>query len=313
MYPQPVATRSRARRGMAWKLQGADPLDILVVTVAQYARPGAGRDGGSAGRARGGGRSATSAAGESASGLPGRDHHRISVPAGPLRISPPDRGRPADRPAARADATFCARPRSTTENTGEKLVHWQRRLLARYSRNLARMTGARCAASSISRWRRVRSWTTTTAGKFGRSAEPLSARSKSGERLETVNLSGEEVWLNTKRIRMRRRLPRPKQRFAATGLKPRKKEKFPASGPSQLNGTMHLLVSARGSGDRETTAASSRRKAKSILSEERARVEPFTTSCSTASISARRSATGTRGRSTCASQNASRARSARWW
>ena len=33
----------------------------------------------------------------------------------------------------------------------------------------------------------------------------------------TVEISGDEIWLNTKRIRLRRRLPRPKQRLRPVG------------------------------------------------------------------------------------------------
>jgi hypothetical protein len=34
--------------------------------------------------------------------------------------------------------------------------------------------------------------------------------------LETVRLSASEIWINTKRLRIRRRLPRPKQRLKPT-------------------------------------------------------------------------------------------------
>ncbi len=92
-----------------------------------------------------------------------------------------------------------------------------------------------------------------------------------------MNLSGEAVWRNTRKIRLRRRLPKPKQQLRSLGLKPRKKEKFPGEWAKQIDGNAicsyppedivvegfgHLL----------------QRKAKSILSEERVRVEPFTTS-----------------------------------
>jgi hypothetical protein len=50
--------------------------------------------------------------------------------------------------------------------------------------------------------------------------------------IETVNISGDEVWLNTRRIRLRRRLPSTKRRMGNLGLKRRKKESFPANGPA---------------------------------------------------------------------------------
>ena len=54
--------------------------------------------------------------------------------------------------------------------------------------------------------------------------------------LETVNISGEEIWLNTRGSRSRRRLPRPKQRLKPTGLKARKKEKFAGEWAQQTDG-----------------------------------------------------------------------------
>ncbi len=42
--------------------------------------------------------------------------------------------------------------------------------------------------------------------------------------LETLNLSGDEVWLKTRKLRIRRRLPRMKQMLKPAGLKSRKRE-----------------------------------------------------------------------------------------
>ncbi len=93
----------------------------------------------------------------------------------------------------------------------------------------------------------------------------------------TVRISGEEVWLDTRRIRLRRRLPGAKRRLRPVGLKPRKKEKHPGEWASQLDGTAicsyppeDLVV--------EDYGRYLKKKGKSILSEERARSEPFTTS-----------------------------------
>jgi hypothetical protein len=95
--------------------------------------------------------------------------------------------------------------------------------------------------------------------------------------LMTVKISGEEVWMNTRKLRLRRRLPGTKRRLRPYGLKPRKKEKVPGEWASQLNGTSicsyppeDLVV--------EDYARFLKKKGKSILSEERVRVEPFTTS-----------------------------------
>jgi hypothetical protein len=95
--------------------------------------------------------------------------------------------------------------------------------------------------------------------------------------LETVNLSGEEVFRHTRKIRIRRRLPRSKQRLKPSSLRLRKKEKTPGEWARELNGNSicsyppeDLVI--------EDYGRFLKRKAKSILSEERSRVEPFTTS-----------------------------------
>jgi hypothetical protein len=95
--------------------------------------------------------------------------------------------------------------------------------------------------------------------------------------LETVRLSASEIWINTKRLRIRRRLPRPKQRLKPAGLKPRKREKTPGEWARQTTGNAicsyppeDLVI--------EEYGRFLKHKAKAILSEERVRVEPFTTS-----------------------------------
>ena len=79
------------------------------------------------------------------------------------------------------------------------------------------------------------------------------------------------------KIRLRRRLPSSKRRLRPYGLKPRKKEKVPGEWASQLNGASicsyppeDLVV--------EDYGRYLKKKGKSMLSEERVRVEPFTTS-----------------------------------
>ncbi len=100
---------------------------------------------------------------------------------------------------------------------------------------------------------------------------------KTASDLPTVQISGEEVWLDTKRIRLRRRLPSVKRRLRPVGLKPRKKEKFPGEWATQLDGSSicsyppeDLVI--------EDYGRFLKKKGKGILSEERARTEPFTTS-----------------------------------
>lgn len=161
-------------------------------------------------------------------------------------------------------------------HTGERIAHWQRRLLARYTRNLALAAqelsaglfdltvAARGIADDNYAWE---VW--EAAGRY-----PPQATASD---LPTVPISGEEVWMDTRRIRLRRRLPSTKRLLRPYGLKPRKKEKAPGEWASQLHGTSicsyppeDLVV--------EDYGRFLKKKGKSILSEERARVEPFTTS-----------------------------------
>ena len=162
------------------------------------------------------------------------------------------------------------------ENTGEKLAHWHRRLLAKYSRNLAHISGdLTCRAFDLAVAAR-----SIVDDNYGWEVWMMAGRypeQHDSSELETVNLSGDEIWLNTKRLKIRRRLPRPKQRLKPVGLKARKKEKFPGEWAQQTNGNAicsyppeDLII--------ENYGRFLKRKAKSILSEERSRVEPFTTS-----------------------------------
>src|SRR5260370_12150835 len=102
------------------------------------------------------------------------------------------------------------------------------------------------------------------------------AQKRVSELLETVNLSGEAVWLNTKKIRLRRRLPRPKQRLMPRGLKQRKKEKFAGEWAEQTD------VNAICSYPPEDLVIEDygrflKKKAKTIVSECPVATEPFTT------------------------------------
>ena len=121
---------------------------------------------------------------------------------------------------------------------------------------------------------------------------------KTASDMPTVKISGEEVWLDTKRIRLRRRLPSIKRRLRPVGLKPRKKEKFPGEWASELDGNSicsyppeDLVI--------EDYGRFLKKKGKSILSEERAPSSPSLPRCSMASTCAKPSATGTMAKSTC--------------
>jgi hypothetical protein len=161
-------------------------------------------------------------------------------------------------------------------STGDAMAHWQRRMIARYTRNLAQMTGdllanvydlavaARSVVDDNYGW-----------GVWQMANRYLAQQEVSD--LETVRLSASEIWINTKKLRIRRRLPRPKQRLKPAGLKARKKEKFPGEWARQTSGDAicsyppeDLVI--------EDYGRFLKQKAKALLSEERVRVEPFTTS-----------------------------------
>ena len=173
-------------------------------------------------------------------------------------------------------AVFRAAEKEYQANTGETMAHWQRRLLARYSRNLA------LAQNDLA----PGAYDLTIAGRsvvddnFGWEVWEAANRyppQREESDLPTVRISGEEVWINTRRIRLRRRLANPKQKLRPHGLKKRKREKTPGEWASQLNGEgicsyppEDMII--------EDYGRFLKKKGKSVLSEERTRVEPFTTS-----------------------------------
>jgi hypothetical protein len=162
-------------------------------------------------------------------------------------------------------------------NTGEKLRSWQRLGLAKFTRNLAILDGhlvpgvynlALGARSVVDDNYAYEVW--QMANRYG-------VQQTEDPPLETLNVSGEEVWLRTRKLRIRRRLPRMKQMLKPAGLKPRKREKFKGEWASQTTGGAicsyppeDLVI--------ENYGRFLKRYAKTIVSEERSRVEPFTTS-----------------------------------
>lgn len=181
-----------------------------------------------------------------------------------------------NRPRAQMDLYRDAE-REYATNTGDKIEHWQRRMLARYTRNLASINGD-LVAGVFDLTVAARSVVDDNyAYEVWHMANHYPAQKPVSDLLETVNLSGQEIWLNTKKLRLRRRLPRPKQRLVPQGLKLRKKEKFEGEWARETDGTAicsyppeDLVVEGYG--------RFLKKKAKSILSEERMRTEPFSTS-----------------------------------
>ena len=279
VYPQPRSEDlARHAAGIAWKLQGANPLAKVLVVVSlnlldpvldamqePQAQPLA--------RSR-------------REGIELLNPHPESL-AEILMEYPALQWRYENYRAAMTDtnlidrrhaqlAVFRAAEKEYEANTGERVAHWQRRLLARYTRNLA-LSAQQLSAGVFDLTVAARgiaddnyAWDVwDAAGKYP--PQRLEAD------LPTARISGEEVWIDTRRIRLRRRLPNTKQKLRPYGLKPRKKEKFPGEWASQLNGAgicsyppEDLVI--------EDYGRYLKKKGKSVLSEERVRVEPFTTS-----------------------------------
>jgi len=130
-----------------------------------------------------------------------------------------------DRPKVQFDLLREAE-KEYVKNTGDKIEYWQRRMMARFTRNLASISND-LMAGVFDLTVAARSVVDDNyAYEVWQMANRYPAQKPSSDLMETVNLSSQEIWFNTKKLRLRRRLPRPKQRLVPRGLKERKKEKF---------------------------------------------------------------------------------------
>ncbi len=180
-----------------------------------------------------------------------------------------------DRPRVQLHVLRAAE-KAYQQNTGEKLAYWHRRLLARYTRNLAALN-RELTAGIFDLAVAARSIVDDNYGwEVWEAANSYPAQQAESD-LETVRIAGEEVWVNAKRLRLRRRLPRFKQRVRPSALKRRKKEKHPGEWAEQLNGAAICSYPPEDFVI-ENYGRFLKSKAKSIVSEERERTEPFTTS-----------------------------------
>ncbi len=162
-------------------------------------------------------------------------------------------------------------------NTGEQIQSWQRLGLAKFTRNLAVLDG-RLVAGAYDLALGARSIVDDNyAYEVWQMANRYGVQQTEDPPLETLNISGDEVWLRTRKLRLRRRLPRMKQMLRPAALKPRKREKFKGEWARQTSG---LSICSYPPEDLviENYGRFLKRYAKTMLSEERSRVEPFTTS-----------------------------------
>ncbi|HEX7361180.1 MAG TPA: hypothetical protein VF283_11885 [Bryobacteraceae bacterium] len=162
-------------------------------------------------------------------------------------------------------------------NTGDRIASWQRLGLAKFARNLA-ILDAHLIPSAYDLALAARSLADDNYGyEVWQMANRYSAQQTEDPRLETLNISGEEVWLRTRKIRIRRRLPRMKQMLKPAGLKGRKKEKTKGE---WARATKSAAICSYPPEDFviETYGRFVKRYAKSMISEERSHVEQFATS-----------------------------------
>jgi hypothetical protein len=162
------------------------------------------------------------------------------------------------------------------KNAGDTVVHWQRRLLAKYTRNLAR-TNHDLVAGLFDLTVAARSIVDDNYGwEVWELANKYPAQQIAPD-METMRIQADDVWLNTKKIRLRRRLPRPKQRLMPRGLKQRKKEKEPGDWKHRLDGESICSYPPEDL-EIETYGKFLKDKARRLLSEDRMKVQEFTTS-----------------------------------
>jgi hypothetical protein len=180
-----------------------------------------------------------------------------------------------DRPASQYDTLRRAEV-DYEKSTGDKVLPYQRRLMARFTRNLAHVNGY-LVATLYELTLAARSlvddnyaWEVWTAGSRYDFQEET-------RHPETMRLSGDEVFFRTRKLKLRRRLPRPKQRMKPRTLKERKQEGKPGEWARELNGNSicsyppeDLVI--------EDFGRFLQKKARSILTEERTRTEPFQSS-----------------------------------
>jgi hypothetical protein len=279
VYPQPRSEEiAEHAAGIAWKLQGANPLEnVLVVISLNLLDP-------------------VLDAMEEPQEPPRKRRRRRELE---LLNPHPDclaeitaeypylQYRYEQFRAGMADALSIDRPRVQAAllkeaetgyeaSAGETVASWQRLLIARYTRNLA-MTVGDLTAGVFDLTVAARSVVDDNYGWEVWTAANRYPPQQTESDLETVNLSGEEMWRNTRRIRIRRRLPRPKQRLRPGNLKPHKKEQFEGEWAREFQGESicsyppeDIVI--------EDYGRFLKKKARSLLSEERTRVESFTTS-----------------------------------
>lgn len=161
----------------------------------------------------------------------------------------------------------------------EKVEAWQRRNLARYTRNLAALSG-RLVADLFDLLAAARGCVSENfAWELHRLATSYPAQGEAAADLPTARIAAEEMYDGVRRIRLLRRTPRRKTRGPESLLRRRRRrdERFPGEWLTSFDGEMicsyppeDVVV--------EEFGRYLMKRGKSVLSEEAARTVPFTTS-----------------------------------
>ena len=151
-------------------------------------------------------------------------------------------------------------------------------MMARFTRNLASISGD-LMAGVFDLTVAARSMVDDNyAYEVWQMANRYPAQKPASDLLETVNLSGEEIWLNTKKLRLRRRLPRPKQRLVPRGLEAAQEGKVRGRMGAPDRRQRHLFLSAGRSGHRGLRPLPEDARRRACCRKSASRTEPFTTS-----------------------------------
>jgi len=180
-----------------------------------------------------------------------------------------------DRPAAQYDTLRRAEV-EYEKTTGDKVMPYQRTLMAKFTRNLAHVSGY-LVSSLYELTVAARSLVDDNYAWEVWKAGSLYEFQEESRQPETLRLSGDEVFFRTRKLKLKRRLPRPKQRMKPRTLKDRKEEGKPGEWARELNGNSICSYPPEDLAI-EDFGRFLKRKAHSILTEERTRTEPFQSS-----------------------------------
>ncbi|HXE73544.1 MAG TPA: hypothetical protein VNO81_12865, partial [Candidatus Nitrosotenuis sp.] len=162
------------------------------------------------------------------------------------------------------------------ENTNEEIRRWQMRVLTQFARNYSRLTGALLPDL----FQAVVSARGVADDNYAYEVWDLGSFypwEDSSSRYPGIKIRAGEVWMDTRKVTFRRRFPRLRERLVRVPVRPRPREDRPGEWAEQFErGTIcsyppeDVVI--------EEYGLYLKKKALHLLSAERSRVEPFTTS-----------------------------------